>query len=183
MADLLGDSDSEVAARCEAVAARLGERFKLEPVELAWGAKGFGLILACEFESIWGERVDREPDRFPELAAEMVGSARDAGASGFSAVSRSLEREREGIRRRLGGFDAFVSPTVPVPAPDCGRETVAESTRFTRIFSALGWPAVSLPAGDAQGRPIGIQVSALPSRLGEMLEVAVELERGGAVCG
>ena len=176
LSDLLAGSDSGVRACCEQAAARLGTDFKLEPVELNWDAKGFGLVLACEFEALWGERVDRDPERFPELAAEMVRSARKAGPAGFAAVSSALIGERDRVERRLGGFDAFLSPTVPVPAPDREQESVAESTRFTRIFSALGWPALSLPAGEAGGRPIGIQVSALPSRFDEMLEVAVELE-------
>ena len=176
LSDLFAGSDPEVRACCEQAAWRLGADFKLEPVELGWDAKGFGLVLACEFEALWGERVDHDPERFPGLAAEMVSSARKAGPAGFAAVSSALAGERDRVGRRLGGFDAFLSPTVPVPAPDREQESVAVSTRFTRIFSALGWPALSLPAGEARGRPIGIQVSALPSRFDEMLEVAVELE-------
>ena len=43
-------------------------------------------------------------------------------------------------------------------------------------MNGTGSGGASLPAGEAGGRPIGIQVSALPSRFDEMLEVAVELE-------
>lgn len=177
LTDLLAESEPEVAAACRRAVAGLGRGFRVEDVELGWGGKGYGLILACEFEAIWGERVDRDPERFPELARSMVASARAAGRAGFAAVSESVGRERDRIRRRLGGFDAFICPTVPIPAPDAGDESVAVSSRFTRIFSALGWPAASIPAGSAGGRPVGIQVAALPSRFGALLDVARKLDR------
>ena len=183
LSDLMSASDPAVAASCERALARLGcGGIELQPVELGWGAKGYGLVLACEFESAWGREVDAEPDAFPGLASEMVASAREAGPEGFAAVSASIDRERALIERRLGGFDAFISPTTPVPAPDRDDERVAVSTRFARVFSALGWPAATLPAPAVDGRPVGIQVSARPVRFGELLEVAALCE-GGAAAG
>jgi Asp-tRNA(Asn)/Glu-tRNA(Gln) amidotransferase A subunit family amidase len=65
-----------------------------------------------------------------------------------------------------------------VPAPDRDAEDVGVSTSFTRLFNALNWHALSLPAGrDGAGRPIAVQVAAPPPRLGAALAVAQRLER------
>jgi Asp-tRNA(Asn)/Glu-tRNA(Gln) amidotransferase A subunit family amidase len=81
------------------------------------------------------------------------------------------------MARRFAGVDAVLCPTVPVPAPDRDAESVGVSTSFTRLFNALNWHAVSLPAGrDDAGRPIAVQVAAPPPRLTAMLAVARALE-------
>jgi aspartyl-tRNA(Asn)/glutamyl-tRNA(Gln) amidotransferase subunit A len=176
LTDLLEAADPAVAAACERAASGLGPGFECERVEIGWDAKGFGLVLACAFERGWGERVDDEPARFPPLAREMVASAREAGAVGAASLAAAQRRRRAAIGRRLARFDAVLCPTVPVPAPDRDDEDVAVSTRFARIFSALGWPAASLPAGAAEGRPIGAQVAARPSRVAELVAVARSVE-------
>ena len=82
------------------------------------------------------------------------------------------------MRRRVAGLSAVICPTVPISAPDREDESTAVSTRFTRIFNALNWPAFSIPAGgDDQGRPIAIQVAAPPSRTLALIELARRVER------
>jgi Asp-tRNA(Asn)/Glu-tRNA(Gln) amidotransferase A subunit family amidase len=60
--------------------------------------------------------------------------------------------------------------------PTVDAESVATSTRFTRIFSALGWPALSVPAGtDSESRPVGVHLTA-PRGLASMLAVGAMIE-------
>jgi Asp-tRNA(Asn)/Glu-tRNA(Gln) amidotransferase A subunit family amidase len=92
-----------------------------------------------------------------------------------------LARARAALGRRLGSFSALLSPTVPIAVPTVAAEEVATSTRFTRIFNALGWPGMSLPCGaDDHGRPVGLHVSSTGG-LGPVVTVAalVERSRGG----
>ena len=49
---------------------------------------------------------------------------------------------------------------------------------LTKPFNALGWPALSLPAGlDRDGLPLGLQVVGLPGSDAAVLRAAAALER------
>ena len=49
---------------------------------------------------------------------------------------------------------------------------------LTKPFNALGWPALSLPAGrDSNGLPLGLQVVGLPGNDAAVLRAAAALER------
>jgi Asp-tRNA(Asn)/Glu-tRNA(Gln) amidotransferase A subunit family amidase len=51
------------------------------------------------------------------------------------------------------------------------------STRLTRPFNVLGWPALSLPCGFSQnGMPIGVQLVAAPHREELLLQIGAALE-------
>jgi aspartyl-tRNA(Asn)/glutamyl-tRNA(Gln) amidotransferase subunit A len=53
----------------------------------------------------------------------------------------------------MEGFDLLIVPTLSFVAPRCPRTSVPvreAMIRFTLPFSALGWPALSLPAGPAE---------------------------------
>jgi Asp-tRNA(Asn)/Glu-tRNA(Gln) amidotransferase A subunit family amidase len=180
LTDLLSESESSVSAACElTVAALRRDRIEVEEVEFGWRPKGFGVALAWELAQLWGERVDRCPERFTDLIRSTIEFGRESGEERYRSAMAGIERGRATLRRRLARFDALVCPTVPVPAPDRERETTPESTEFTRVFSALGWPAVSVPAGrDPGGRPIAVQVAGPPSRLGGVIAVARAVEAG-----
>ncbi|MCE3266905.1 MAG: Asp-tRNAAsn/Glu-tRNAGln amidotransferase subunit-like amidase [Solirubrobacterales bacterium] len=178
LSDLFRESNVEVAAACRGILSALERSdVKLEPVELGWRAQGLGIVLAWELASVWGERVDAEPERFTPLIRDTVAFGRSRGAEGYAEAMSGIVRARARLRRRVAGLDAVVCPTVPIPAPDRDRESTSVSTRFTRIFSALGWPAFSIPAGsDGEGRPIGIQVAAPESRTEKLIAVAALVE-------
>jgi Asp-tRNA(Asn)/Glu-tRNA(Gln) amidotransferase A subunit family amidase len=91
---------------------------------------------------------------------ETIERARTISNTRYEQVRAALRAARERLGRRLGRFAALLSPTVPVPVPTVDEEDVAVSTRFTRIFNALGWAALSVPGGsDRRGRPVGIHVA------------------------
>lgn len=180
LADLLEEADGEVAAACERAVAALGSETPTEPVNLDWKPTGLGVALACELAENWGEEVDREPDRFTDLIRNTIVFGRRVGEDDRRAAITSLATGREELGRRFGGFDALVCPTTPTPAPMREAETVRVSSRFTRVFNALDWPAISIPVPAPPGvAPIGLQVVGAPSRLGSVLEVARRIEAGG----
>lgn len=173
------EADGNVGSRCEAVLGELGaHRVQLEPFEIGWRAKGLGIVLACELASNWGARVDADPDRYPEIILDTIQFGRSKGSLAYETAMAEIERARARLRRRCSGLTAVVCPTVPISAPDRDREETEISTRFTRVFNALGWPAFSIPAGtDSDGRPIGIQAAAPPSSLEGLVRVSMLLER------
>lgn len=179
LADLVEASDPSVARACREASERLGRQrgMGLREERLDWRAGGLGKALAFELAETWGERVDAEPSRFTALIRDTVEFGRGCGREEYRRSLARLTEGRRTLARRFAGVDAVLCPTVPVPAPDRDAEHVGVSTSFTRLFNALNWHAVSLPAGrDDDGRPIAVQVAAPPPRLAAMLAVARALE-------
>ena len=180
LADLIEESDAVVAAVCNGASALLAAEGDVEVREqpLEWRADGFGIALAYELAQTWGERVDAQPSRFTELVRGTVDFGRRCGRTKHEQAIARLSAARRRLAQRFAGFDAVLCPTVPVPAPDREAESVSVSTAFTRLFNALNWNALSLPAGsDSTGRPIAVQVAAPPPGLASALAAARRLER------
>jgi aspartyl-tRNA(Asn)/glutamyl-tRNA(Gln) amidotransferase subunit A len=91
------------------------------------------------------------------------------------------------VDRALDECDALLLPTMPIPAPRLGAETVQIGgtreaarnvmLRLTQLFNITGHPAITLPCGQTvEGLPIGAQV--VGARLGTpaLLDVAEMLE-------
>jgi aspartyl-tRNA(Asn)/glutamyl-tRNA(Gln) amidotransferase subunit A len=161
LADLFEACDPGVSGVCRAALDRLRDQgVRLEEVVLGWSARGMGLVLAYELAQAWGTQAAAAPGRFPVEIVSAIERARTIPAARYEQARDELGAAREELERRLGGFTALLSPTVPIPVPTLEEEDVAVSTRFTRIFNALGWAALSVPCGrDAGGRPVGMHVA------------------------
>jgi amidase len=85
-------------------------------------------------------------------------------------------------------YDAALTPVLALPTPELGwldpsqpYEVVIDRlihlANFTPLQNATGDPAISLPMGaDADGLPIGVQITSSQGREARLLEVAYELE-------
>lgn len=120
-----------------------------------------------------------------DLAELLAGPAPSAGElAGAMAVTARLTAQ---LCQALTEHDVLVLPTVAVPAPRIGAETVAVAgvelpvelvlTRLTSPFNAAGLPVVSVPVGAADGLPIAVQVAGRPGDDHTVLAVAAEVER------
>jgi aspartyl-tRNA(Asn)/glutamyl-tRNA(Gln) amidotransferase subunit A len=94
-----------------------------------------------------------------------------------------LRREyREQVDAALDGVDLVLTPTLPIVPPPLHRGVapgdldVREALiRFTYPFSSLGWPALALPCGEADGLPVSLQLA------GRAGDDALVLAAGAAV--
>lgn len=82
------------------------------------------------------------------------------------AADASREAYRRAAVAAMRDFDVLVTPTLAMVAPQVGIGDAAlreRMIRFTYPFNTLGWPALTLPCGDAEdGLPASIQVIGKP---------------------
>lgn len=80
----------------------------------------------------------------------------------YIGAQRVRERFVAEVADALAEYDGLVLPTTPTTAPEFG--TVTDQEGFVRTFSLTGpfnftgHPALSVPCGDVDGRPVGYQV-------------------------
>ena len=185
--DLLDEAEPPVAEACERATRALGRagagapRIAIHGARIGWRAPGFGRILAVELARTWGRRIDSEPERFPAAIRASAEHGRRTRAADYERARREIMRARRRIGARVREFDALVCPTLPTSVPSRGEQRVDVSIEFTRRLSALGWHAISVPAGrDPSGRPVGVQLGAPRAKLGRLLAVAAAIEAVGA---
>jgi aspartyl-tRNA(Asn)/glutamyl-tRNA(Gln) amidotransferase subunit A len=130
---------------------------------------------------------EREPQAFgPDLAALL--SLPTPTPAELALAEQMIAASMASLLAVLDEYDVLLTATVPVPAPRLGERSVAFGTqiveiehvltRLTSPFNAAGLPAVSVPAGEADGLPVGVQVVGRPYDDGRALGVAAAIEEG-----
>lgn len=150
----------------------------LEPIELPWGHRLLGPLYAAELAADWGAEVDAARELFTDEVLLGVERGRQVAAVDYLAGRATIERFGHEAIDRASGLDVLASPTAPILAPPVSEaDPTAVAGRNARPFNGLGWPALSLPCGDVDGLPVGLQVAAPPGREPLLLRVAERLER------
>jgi Asp-tRNA(Asn)/Glu-tRNA(Gln) amidotransferase A subunit family amidase len=125
--------------------------------------------LFAENAESYGANVRAKIERCLALTESEIESGRRARAE---YADRALAA--------MDGYDLLLVPTLPFvapPLPGDELEIREDLIRFTLPFNALGWPALSLPAGPAEdGLPASIQLVGRPGTDPLVLAVGAELE-------
>jgi len=105
----------------------------------------------------------------------------------IAALQQQLELKEKWLEM-ANLFDVLVVPSGPAVAPPHGATTIEINgehfpfrditSRFTRPFNLLGWPALSVPNGvNSEGLPTGIQIAGPPESEARLLILGHHLEQ------
>jgi aspartyl-tRNA(Asn)/glutamyl-tRNA(Gln) amidotransferase subunit A len=140
-----------------------------------------------EASAYHAEALERQPDAYTPAVRLRLEMGRYLLAEDYVRAQRGafvLSRE---VSRALDDLDALVLPTLPIPAPPLGAESVtiagtphpvrAMMLRLTQLFDITRHPALSLPGGATPGGlPVGLQLAGHLDKTPELLDVAEAVE-------
>jgi Asp-tRNA(Asn)/Glu-tRNA(Gln) amidotransferase A subunit family amidase len=138
--------------------------------------------LAAAQGTIWTFEIARcladEHQRYRELIREPLRGMLDEGAampvSEYDAAHRRLRECSTRLGTVFQDVDALLVPAAPGEAPEVA--TTGDPI-FNRAWSALGVPAVTVPAGlGPSGLPLGVQIAGPPRQDARVLACAVWVE-------
>jgi aspartyl-tRNA(Asn)/glutamyl-tRNA(Gln) amidotransferase subunit A len=133
-----------------------------------------------EVATVHAELFAESPEAYGPDVARKVALCLEVSDREAARAAEARERYREQALEAIEGFDLVVAPTVPCVAPPVGPHEDEERRRplisLTYPVNALGWPALALPCGAAEG---GLPASA--QLLGRPGDDAFLLSVGGAL--
>ena len=131
--------------------------------------------------------LETHPEGYSDGVRERLEMGRRIPADAYIAAQRMRAALQAEVDAALMDCDALVLPTLPIPAPAIGADTVeidgAEHTlrpmmlRLTQLFNLTGHPAISLPCGDTpDGLPCGLQLVGRRQDTVGLLAIALSCE-------
>lgn len=155
----------------------------------AWNTIALGRTYA-----IHGERAEAPDSKLAPSVRDRVLSGRGISAADIEQALAVRQVVQARVLDPMRRFDAFVLPTVPIPAVDAQdgqgelNGTPVDGTavlgRLARLASFTGQPAISVPSGlTAQGLPAGLQLIGDWNRDEALLEIAACFEAASGWSG
>jgi aspartyl-tRNA(Asn)/glutamyl-tRNA(Gln) amidotransferase subunit A len=132
--------------------------------------------------------LDAMPDKYTPAVRQRIELGRTISEDEFVLALEVQAVLRDEVDATLADCDALVLPTLPIPAPKLGADTVrighveesirAMMLRNTQLFNLTGHPAISLPCGiTADGLPVGLQLVGAHGRTDALVRFALTCER------
>jgi aspartyl-tRNA(Asn)/glutamyl-tRNA(Gln) amidotransferase subunit A len=131
--------------------------------------------------------VDAMPEKYTPAVRQRIELGRSVSHDAFLRALNVQADLREDVDAALSNCDALVLPSMPIPAPKLGAETVrigdtdqltrAMTLRETQLFNLTGHPAISIPCGKtADGLPVGLQLVGHHGRTDALVRIALACE-------
>jgi amidase len=179
----LDDADPGVRARVAAAAKAFPGRaeivFPLMPANI-------DPSFQREVAILHGDLFAENEDLYGTSVRWKVERALEVTDGEYEASVAARERYRDEAREALDGFDLLLVPTIGTVAPSrTVRERALRPTvlRFTEPFSVLGWPALAIPCGPAEGGlPASVSLVAPGGRDALVLGAGLALEAAFEAC-
>lgn len=144
-------------------------------------------VVYPEIASQHHDLVRASPDLYSDDIRALVYLGELWSGRNYLDAQRLRMTMQADYRKRTDRFDAILTPTVAVQPPlfnepahvpgDAPDSALYTAMRFTVPFNAIGYPAISVPAGtDPEGLPFGLQVVGKPNQDRQLLQIAQKVE-------
>ena len=138
------------------------------------------LLCAAEMNLVHADDLATQPENFSGHLREQLAAAARASAVDLIAAEQRLDLARLKARRIFSVVDVLLTPTAPVAAFAWGTETPEHIADLSSFADFAGLPALSVPMGNLNGLPLGLQ---LVGPRGSDLQLLALGERIEAVLG
>ena len=140
-----------------------------------------GVLIASEGWQEHGARIAARPECMDPAVLKRFLRGRDTSVRDYATALQDQLDAQDRVPGVLGGVDALLTPTVPLPAIPVTDvdENVLPFNRYTRAANYLGLCALTVPAGlSRDGLPLGMQLIGLPDTERRLLFIGQLLEDG-----
>jgi aspartyl-tRNA(Asn)/glutamyl-tRNA(Gln) amidotransferase subunit A len=145
-------------------------------------------IVLPEAAAYHADTLERCPERYTPNVRLRLEMGRYVLAEDYLRARAARDVIRHEVDAALDGVDALVLPTLPIPAPLLGLETIevggrhepvrAVMLRLTQPFNISGHPVAALPIGlTPSGLPASLQLVGRHARTWALLDIAAAVER------
>jgi aspartyl-tRNA(Asn)/glutamyl-tRNA(Gln) amidotransferase subunit A len=127
------------------------------------------------------------PERYTPPVRQRLEMGRGIQHEEYMLALGGREQLRRDVDAASADCDALALPTLPIPAPKIGAETVQVGAteqplrnvmlRLTQLFNVTGNPAISIPCGlTREGMPCGLQLVGARGQTRELVQAALACE-------
>src|SRR5947207_877973 len=145
-------------------------------------------IHSSEGATYHAQTLDTHADRYTPVVRRRLELGRYVLAQDYVRAMEGREVLRREVDAALGNCDALILPTLPIPAPPIGAESVMVNDasepvrplmlRETQLFNVTGHPAISIPCGATpDGLPVGLQIVGRHGQTNALLATAHAVEQ------
>ncbi|GAA0989078.1 amidase [Acrocarpospora macrocephala] len=175
-ADLWADQSPRVGAALAPAIARLGLPVHRTPVGHDV-TDAFAIAQAAQAWRCHGAWIIRERPEFGPGVGARFRRGEGLTPEEVTLARKALDEAADRIRVLLDGGGILVLPTVPGAAPALGRpeDRRLMTLRLTCLAPLSGSPALSLPAGLLDGRPLGLSLMAARGHDEVLFDLAARL--------
>jgi amidase len=131
-------------------------------------------VWTFEIARCLADEFHRFCDEIREPLRSMLAEGTSMPVATYEAAGRRVRACQAELDTVFAGLDALVTPSAPGEAPPLA--TTGDPI-FNRAWSALGTPALNVPAGiGPSGLPLGVQIVGLPGEDARVLAAAAWVE-------
>lgn len=180
------DLDPAVEASYREALKLLSKILGCDPNKIAIPVETSQVVRVAEPYAYHEHLLEKNASLYQPATLQRLRAGEGISATRYLEVRRELELLRRRSLSLFGEIDVIATPTVPcLPSriddllanPADLRPHELRMLRNTRHFNTLGWPAISIPCGLADGLPVGLQLAAAPGKDGLLLQIAHAFEK------